>query len=167
MPTSLFHPVIAAWFSERFRSPTEAQAQSWPAIIRGEHTLVAAPTGSGKTLAAFLASIDSLFRQAIENKLPDETQVVYISPLKALSNDIHRNLQVPLEEIRQAALAVGLETQSIRVGVRTGDTPPSERQKMLRKAPHILVTTPESFYLVLTSPKSREMLRSLRTVIVD
>ncbi len=167
MPISSFHPVIAAWFAERFKSPTDAQARSWPAIVRGEHTLVAAPTGSGKTLAAFLASIDSLFRQAAEKELPDETQVVYVSPLKALSNDIHRNLQVPLEEIRKAALAAGLEPQPIRVAVRTGDTPPSERQKMLRKAPHILVTTPESLYLVLTSPKSREMLRSVRTVIVD
>src|SRR4029079_16833707 len=122
---------------------------------------------SGKTLAAFLASIDSLFRQAVEKSLPDETQVVYISPLKALSNDINRNLQVPLAEIREAALAAGLEPDEIRVAVRTGDTPPSERQKMVRKAPHILVTTPESLYLVLTSPKSREILRNVRTVIVD
>ena len=128
---------------------------------------MAAPTGSGKTLAAFLASIDSLFRQAVDNTLPDETQVVYISPLKALSNDIHRNLQVPLEEIRTAALAAGLAPQSIRVAVRTGDTPQSERQAMVRKAPHILVTTPESLYLVLTSPKAREILRNVRTVIVD
>ncbi|HVT28953.1 MAG TPA: DEAD/DEAH box helicase, partial [Lacipirellulaceae bacterium] len=167
MPTSLFHPVIAAWFAERFGSPTDAQARSWPAIVRGDHTLVAAPTGSGKTLAAFLASIDRLFRLAASHSLPDSTQVVYVSPLKALSNDIHRNLQVPLEEIRAAALAAGLDPQPIRVAVRTGDTPPSERQKMARQAPHILVTTPESLYLVLTSPKSREMLRSVRTVIVD
>src|SRR5689334_17034765 len=135
MPTHIFHPVVATWFAERFGSPTEAQAKSWPAIAGGEHTLVAAPTGSGKTLAAFLASIDSLFRQAVEKTLPDETQVVYVSPLKALSNDIHRNLQVPLMEIREAALAAGLEPEEIRVAVRTGDTPPSERQKMVRKAP--------------------------------
>jgi ATP-dependent Lhr-like helicase len=167
MPSSLFHPVIATWFADRFGAPTAAQDQSWPAIVGGEHTLVAAPTGSGKTLAAFLASIDSLFRQAVDNKLPDETQVVYISPLKALSNDIHRNLQVPLEEIRTAALAAGLAPQSIRVAVRTGDTPQSERQAMVRKAPHILVTTPESLYLVLTSSKAREILRNVRTVIVD
>src|SRR4051794_28043999 len=167
MLSSLLHPVIASWFSERFGAPTAAQEQSWPAIVGGEHTLVAAPTGSGKTLAAFLASIDSLFRQAVENKLPDETQVVYISPLKALSNDIHRNLQVPLEEIRAAALAAGLAPQSIRMAVRTGDTPQSERQAMVRKAPHILVTTPESLYLVLTSSKAREILRNVRTVIVD
>src|SRR4029079_18264640 len=128
MPTSLFHPVIAEWFADRFGAPTDAQAQSWPAIAGGEHTLVAAPTGSGKTLAAFLASIDSLFRQAIENKLPDETQVLYISPLKALSNDTHRNLKEPLEGIRASALAAGLAPQAIRVAVRTGDTPQSERQ---------------------------------------
>ncbi len=150
-----------------FRAPTDAQAQSWPAIAAGENTLVAAPTGSGKTLAAFLASIDSLFRQAAANELADETQVVYVSPLKALSNDIHRNLQVPLEEIRAAATVAGIDLQPIRVAVRTGDTPASERQKMVRKAPHILVTTPESLYLVLTSPKGREILRNVRTVIVD
>src|SRR6476469_1982081 len=108
MPTSLFHPVIAEWFAERFSAPTDAQAQSWPAIVGGDHTLVAAPTGSGKTLAAFLASIDNLFRQAVENKLPDETQVVYISPLKALSNDIHRNLQVPREAMRASALETAI-----------------------------------------------------------
>jgi ATP-dependent Lhr-like helicase len=167
MPLSSFHPVISNWFAERFGSPTDAQAQSWPAILRGEHTLVAAPTGSGKTLAAFLASIDGLFRQAVENNLPDETQVVYISPLKALSNDIHRNLQEPLEQIRVASLAAGLAPRSIRVAVRTGDTPQSQRQAMLRKAPHILVTTPESLYLLLTSAKAREILRNVRTVVVD
>jgi ATP-dependent Lhr-like helicase len=167
MPSSLFHPVIDAWFADRFGAPTDAQAQSWPAITAGEHTLVAAPTGSGKTLAAFLASIDNLFRQAIDGTLSDETQVVYISPLKALSNDIHRNLQVPLEEIRSATLAAGLSPSEIRVAVRTGDTPPSERQAMVRRAPHILVTTPESLYLVLTSAKARDILRNVRTVIVD
>src|SRR5215212_5316361 len=167
MPLSSFHPVISTWFADRFGSPTDAQAQSWPAILRGEHTLVAAPTGSGKTLAAFLASIDGLFRQAVENNLPDETQVVYVSPLKALSNDIHRNLQEPLEQIRAASLAAGLAPRSIRVAVRTGDTPPAQRQAMLRKAPHILVTTPESLYLLLTSAKAREILRNVRTVIVD
>jgi ATP-dependent Lhr-like helicase len=167
MPSSLFHQVIAAWFADRFGSPTDAQAQSWPSIVAGEHTLVAAPTGSGKTLAAFLASLDHLFRQAVDGTLPDETQVVYVSPLKALSNDIHRNLQVPLEEIRAAALAAGLAPSEIRVAVRTGDTPPNERQAMVRRAPHILVTTPESLYLILTSAKAREILRNVRTVIVD
>jgi len=167
MPTSLFHPVVSGWFVERFKEPTEAQRRGWPRIVAGEHTLVAAPTGSGKTLAAFLASIDSLLRQAIDGTLPGETQVVYISPLKALSNDIHRNLQVPLQEIHDAALAAGFKPQPIRVAVRTGDTPQRERQAMLRKAPHILVTTPESLYLLLTSAKSREILRNVRTVIVD
>ncbi len=167
MPPNFFHPVVRDWFADRFSAPSEAQAQSWPSIVNGEHTLVAAPTGSGKTLAAFLASIDALLRQALDGRLLDETQVVYVSPLKALSNDIHRNLQVPLEEIREAALAAGTEPQHIRVAVRTGDTPAKDRQAMLRKSPHILVTTPESLYLLLTSAKSREILRNVRTVIVD
>ncbi len=167
MDSSVFHPVVGRWFTDRFREPTEAQRRGWPRIVAGEHTLVAAPTGSGKTLAAFLASIDSLLHQAIDGTLSDETQVVYVSPLKALSNDIHRNLQVPLHEIHEAAVAAGLRPQPIRVAVRTGDTPSRERQAMLRKAPHILVTTPESLYLLLTGSKSREMLRNVRTVIVD
>lgn len=163
----LFHPVIASWFERRFGEPTEAQRRGWPRIVAGEHTLVAAPTGSGKTLAAFLASIDSLLRQAIDGTLSAETQVVYVSPLKALSNDIHRNLQEPLREIREAAAEAGYAPQEIRVAVRTGDTPPRERRAMLKKPPHILVTTPESLYLVLTSAKGREILRNVRTVIVD
>jgi ATP-dependent helicase Lhr and Lhr-like helicase len=167
MSLDYFHPIVREWFTGRFSAPSDAQAQSWPAIVAGEHTLVAAPTGSGKTLAAFLASIDRLLRQAIDGSLSDETQVVYVSPLKALSNDIHRNLQVPLEEIRELAAVVGVDPQAIRVAVRTGDTPNRERQAMLRKAPHILVTTPESLYLLLTSAKSRDILRNVRTVIVD
>ena len=167
MPADFFHPIVREWFTQRFSAPSDAQAASWPAIFAGENVLVAAPTGSGKTLAAFLTSIDSLLRQALDHTLPDETQVIYVSPLKALSNDIHRNLQVPLEEIRAAALAAGAEPQPIRVAVRTGDTPASQRQAMLRKPPHILVTTPESLYLLLTSEKSREILRNARTVILD
>jgi ATP-dependent Lhr-like helicase len=167
MPLTAFHPVVAGWFAEHFREPTDAQRQGWPRIMAGEHTLVAAPTGSGKTLAAFLASIDSLLRQAVDQTLPDEIQVVYVSPLKALSNDIHRNLQVPLKEIHDRAEAGGCQPMPIRVAVRTGDTPSRERQAMLRRAPHILVTTPESLYLLLTGAKSREMLRNVRTVIVD
>ncbi|HEX4414588.1 MAG TPA: DEAD/DEAH box helicase, partial [Lacipirellulaceae bacterium] len=167
MPLEVFHPFIRNWFAGRFSAPSDAQAQSWPAIIGGEHTLLAAPTGSGKTLAAFLASIDQLLKQAIDHTLPDETQVVYVSPLKALSNDIHRNLQEPLAEIHHIALAAGADPRAIRIAVRTGDTPTKERQAMLRKAPHILVTTPESLYLLLTSAKSREILRKVRTVIVD
>jgi ATP-dependent Lhr-like helicase len=167
MLSDLFHPVVAGWFEERFTEPTDAQRLSWPRIVAGEHTLVAAPTGSGKTFAAFLVAIDRLLRQAAEKTLPDEIQVVYVSPLKALSNDIRRNLEAPLEEIQAVAAAAGLDCHSIRVAVRTGDTPPGERQAMLKRPPHILVTTPESLYLLLTGAKSREMLRTVRTVIVD
>ncbi len=163
----MFHPVVAGWFEEQFGAPTDAQQQSWPAIMAGQHTLVAAPTGSGKTLAAFLASIDRLMRQAIEGTLVNETQVIYVSPLKALSNDIRRNLEVPLEEIRAAAEAAGHPPELVRIAVRTGGTPANERQAMVRKPPHILVTTPESLYLLLTGAKSREILRNVRTVIVD
>jgi ATP-dependent helicase Lhr and Lhr-like helicase len=167
MPLSYFHPIISQWFAQRFDAPTDAQRQSWPSIVAGRHTLLAAPTGSGKTFAAFLAAIDRLFRSALDHALLEGTQVVYVSPLKALSNDIYRNLQLPLEEIRTAAIEAGREPREIRVAVRTGDTPTRDRQAMLRKPPHILVTTPESLYLLLTSAKSREILRNVRTVIVD
>jgi len=165
--STLFHPLTAEWFAGRFGEPTEAQRLGWPEIVAGRHTLIAAPTGSGKTLAAFLVCIDRLVRQAAEGTLADETQVVYISPLKALSNDIHRNLEVPLAEIMARARAAGIELPPLRVMVRTGDTPASARQAMVRRPPHIVVTTPESLYLLLTSAKGREMLRSVRTVIVD
>ncbi|HEX4148504.1 MAG TPA: DEAD/DEAH box helicase, partial [Pirellulales bacterium] len=167
MPISSFHPLTSQWFRERFGEPTEPQRLGWPEIAAGRNTLIAAPTGSGKTLAAFLACIDRLLRDALDGNLVDETQVVYISPLKALSNDIHRNLEVPLEGLRQFAASAGYKLPTIRAAVRTGDTPPSQRQALLRHPPHILVTTPESLYLMLTSPKSRETLRSVRTVIVD
>ena len=167
MPNEFFHPIVARWFEERFAEPTDAQRLSWPRIVERHHTLVAAPTGSGKTFAAFLVAIDRLLRQAVEKSLPSEVQVVYVSPLKALSNDIRRNLEVPLLEIEASAAAAGCDPAPIRVAVRTGDTPPSERQAMLRKPPHILVTTPESLYLLLTGAKSREMLRTVQTVIVD
>ncbi|HXT61216.1 MAG TPA: DEAD/DEAH box helicase, partial [Pirellulales bacterium] len=167
MPTSPFHPIIAQWFADRFGEPTDPQRLGWPEIVAGRNTLIAAPTGSGKTLAAFLASIDRLLRQGLEGELADETQVVYISPLKALSNDIRRNLETPLAEIGQYAVAAGRELPPLRAMVRTGDTPSSERQKMLKRPPHILVTTPESLYLLLTAAKGREMLRNVRTVIVD
>jgi ATP-dependent Lhr-like helicase len=162
-----FHPLIRQWFLGRFGAPTEPQAQGWPSIAAGRHTLIAAPTGSGKTLAAFLVCLDRLFRQWVEGTLPDGIDVVYVSPLKALSNDIERNLRVPLLEIRDLAAENGLSGLPIRVAVRTGDTPASQRQSMLRKPPHILVTTPESLYLLLTSAKSRDKLRTVRTVIVD
>jgi ATP-dependent Lhr-like helicase len=166
-PASLFHPAVAAWFERSFAAPTAAQAEAWPAIKAGRHTLIAAPTGSGKTLAAFLAAIDDLLRQGLAGRLGDETQVVYVSPLKALSNDIERNLEAPLAGIREASRALGLPEVEIRTWVRTGDTPPGERERMRRCPPHIVVTTPESLYILLGSESGRRMLATTRTVIVD
>ncbi len=163
----LLHPICAQWLRDRFGEPTQPQQLGWPSIAAGEHTLIAAPTGSGKTLSAFLMAIDRLLRLAIAGELPDQTQVVYVSPLKALSNDIHRNLQVPVAEIWERARAAGFDLPELRIGLRTGDTPSSARQRMLRKPPHILVTTPESLYLVLTARLSREMLGQVQTIIVD
>jgi ATP-dependent helicase Lhr and Lhr-like helicase len=165
--TSLFHPAVAAWFDRSFAAPTAAQVEAWPAIQAGRHLLIAAPTGSGKTLAAFLAAIDGLVRQGLEGRLRDETQIVYVSPLKALSNDIQRNLEAPLAGVREALRAQGLPDVDIRSWVRTGDTPPAERQRMGRSPPHIVVTTPESLYIVLGSDSGRKMLATTRTVIVD
>src|SRR5947208_1855351 len=167
MPKSLFHPAVAAWFDRSFAAPTPAQAQAWPAFQTGRHVLIAAPTGSGKTLAAFLAAIDGLVRQGLDGGLKDETQIVYVSPLKALSNDIQRNLEVPLAGIREHLRAHGLRELDIRTWVRTGDTPPSERDRMRRRPPHIVVTTPESLYILLGSESGRSMLATTRTVIVD
>jgi ATP-dependent Lhr-like helicase len=167
MTEKLFHPLVWQWFTQRFSAPTEAQTLGWPYIAAGTHTLIAAPTGSGKTLAAFMVCIDRLVRQWVDGTLPNETEVVYVSPLKALSNDIQRNLQTPLQEIAELAANNGFPPCPIRTAVRTGDTPAAERQAMLKKPPHILVTTPESLYLLLTSPKSREKLRTVKTVIVD
>src|SRR6266852_6134181 len=164
---SLFHPAVAAWFAQSFAAPTAAQAQAWPAIHAGRHVLVAAPTGSGKTLAAFLAAIDGLVRQGLAGRLADETQVVYVSPLKALSNDIQRNLEAPLAGIREALRAQNLPDVEIRTWVRTGDTPASERDRMRRRPPHIVVTTPESLYILLGSESGRAMLATTRTIIVD
>ena len=201
MSTSHFHPIVREWFEERFGQPTEAQAQGWAAVAQGRHTLIAAPTGSGKTLAAFLTCIDRLVRQGLDGSLPDTTQVVYVSPLKALSNDIQKNLAGPMEEI--AALAArrireerprlplfdaGFDAKidaefeaddapqheefadafpEIRIGVRTGDTPQGERQKMAKKPPHILITTPESLYILLTSGSGRRGLKGVNTLILD
>ena len=162
-----FHPAVARWFASRFAQPTAAQRRGWPAIRSGRHTLIAAPTGSGKTLAAFLASLDELFRDGLDGRLHDEVRVVYVSPLKALGNDIHRNLAVPRAGIAEAAEAMGLPPVVIRTAVRSGDTTPAERQAMLATPPHILVTTPESLYLLLTAERGRRMLRAARTVIVD
>ncbi|HXW72191.1 MAG TPA: DEAD/DEAH box helicase [Methylocella sp.] len=163
----VFHPAVAAWFVQNFAAPTAAQAQAWPAIKAGEHVLVAAPTGSGKTLAAFLAAIDTLIRQGLEDELKDETQIVYVSPLKALSNDIEKNLKAPLAGICASLQERGLPGVEIRTLVRTGDTPQGSREQMRRRPPHILVTTPESLYILLTSESGRAMLSTTRTIIID
>src|SRR3989441_2106213 len=162
-----FHPAVARWFKEKFGSPTEPQERGWPAIQSGGHTLIAAPTGSGKTLAAFLASLDELFGDGLAGKLKDETRVIYVSPLKALSNDIHKNLEEPLAGIRAALRASERRDVELRADVRTGDTPAAKRQAIAKKPPHILVTTPESFYLLLTSESGREILATARALIVD
>ena len=167
MSTEYFHPAVARWFGSQFPQATQSQAAAWPAIAGGRDTLIAAPTGSGKTLAAFLSAIDQLVRQAANGQLPDSTQVVYISPLKALSNDIQRNLEQPLAGIAVELAAMGIKAAPVRTQVRTGDTPQSERVAMRKHPPHILVTTPESLYLLLTSDSGRRMLSSTRSVIVD
>ena len=167
MSTDIFHPVTSAWFHGEFTGPTPVQEDAWPAIKQGGHTLIAAPTGSGKTLAAFLAAIDDLVREALAGGLADETYILYVSPLKALSNDIQKNLQGPLQGIRDMMQAQGLPEVDIRALVRTGDTTQSERERMRRVPPHILVTTPESLYILLTSSSGRKMLQTVRNVIVD
>src|SRR5438477_3927648 len=167
MQSFQFHPVVARWFEEKFGSPTEPQLRGWPAIQAGAHTLIAAPTGSGKTLAAFFAELDLLFKAGLAGKLKDETRVVYVSPLKALSNDIHKNLEEPLAGIRAALLASQGREVEVRAEVRTGDTPAAKRRAIAKRPPHILVTTPESFYLLLTSQSGGRMLATVRTLIVD
>ncbi|MFQ5513979.1 MAG: DEAD/DEAH box helicase [Myxococcota bacterium] len=166
-PALPFCPPVTRWFQRRFAEPTDAQRRGWPAIACGSDTLIFAPTGSGKTLAAFLVVVDRLVRRALAGALTDEIEAVYVSPLRALSHDIHHNLEVPLSEIRQEARALGLSLPPIRAALRTGDTTPAARQALLRRAPHLLVTTPESLYLLLTAGRSRELLRVVRTVIVD
>jgi ATP-dependent Lhr-like helicase len=167
MSLSRFHPVVQKWFTSELGEPTAAQRRGWAAIGEGRHTLIAAPTGSGKTLAAFLTALDGLFKEGLVSPLPDEVRVLYISPLKALSADIHKNLAEPRRGIQRLAEDAGLPAPRITAAVRTGDTTQSERAAMLRTPPHILVTTPESLYLLLTSDGSRQMLRTVRTVIVD
>src|SRR6266849_10977348 len=161
------HPVVREWFLARLGLPTEPQAQGWPHILAGRTTLISAPTGSGKTLAAFLACIDRLVCKAVAGELTDRTEVLYISPLKALGNDIQKNLEVPLGEILRMAGERGLLMPEIRTAVRTGDTLTKDRLAMLKRPPHILVTTPESLYILLTAEKSRAILRVVETVIVD
>jgi ATP-dependent Lhr-like helicase len=164
---SRFHPAVAGWFRSSFKAPTPAQEEAWPAIATSRHVLIAAPTGSGKTLAAFLAAINGLVTQGLAGELRDETQVVYVSPLKALSNDIQKNLEVPIVGIAEELKKFGLPEVNIRAVVRTGDTPTAERDKMRRKPPHIVVTTPESLYILLGSQSGRAMLSTTRAVIVD
>src|SRR5688572_15967374 len=177
LPTD-FHPIVRRWWEERFREteggvrrvlpPTPAQLEGWRAIRRGEATLIAAPTGSGKTLAAFLTAIDQLLCEGLEHcELPDAVRVIYVSPLKALSADIHKNLAEPRREIRRLAVEMGYPPVKVTAAVRSGDTPQGERAAMLRTPPHILVTTPESLYLLLTAQKSRDMLRTAEGDIID
>ncbi|HEU67958.1 MAG TPA: DEAD/DEAH box helicase, partial [Candidatus Acetothermia bacterium] len=163
-PLAQFSPAVARWFRNELGEPTPAQAFAWPAIAEGAHTLLLAPTGSGKTLAAFLFAIDRLLT---ELAAPEAVHTLYISPLKALGYDIEHNLQVPRAGIRATAHDHGIALPEIRVGVRTGDTPPADRQRLVRRPPHILITTPESLHLILTSPRARATLRDVRTVIVD
>src|SRR5437588_4137449 len=167
MQSFRFHPAVTRWFEQTFGSPTEPQLRGWPAIQSGRHVLISAPTGSGKTLAAFLASLDALFREGAQTELPDETQVVYVSPLKALSNDIRKNLQEPLAGIRALLRETEGRDVDVRAEVRTGDTTAAQRQALIKKPPHILVTTPESLYLLLTSESGRRMLSTARTLIMD
>ena len=162
-----FHPLVREWFASQFAGPTDAQAEGWAAIAEGRHTLIAAPTGSGKTLAAFLTCIDRLVRAGLDGGLPERTEVVYVSPLKALSNDVQRNLAVPLEGIAELAEARGTPLPEIRVAVRTGDTPQRERSLMAKNPPQILITTPESLFILLTSESGRRALRGVRTLILD
>ncbi len=167
MPLSTFHPAVRSWFEETFQQPTPCQLEAWPAIKRAEHTLIAAPTGSGKTLAAFLASIDNLIHRAERGELAQQVYIVYISPLKALSNDIQRSLEQPLAAIQQILVEQGIDNIEIRSAVRTGDTPQSQRTAMIKRPPHILVTTPESLYILLTSESGRKMLCAAEALIVD
>jgi ATP-dependent Lhr-like helicase len=163
----MFHPVVDRWFRARYAEPTPVQAQAWPLIAAGHDVLMTAPTGSGKTLAAFLACLDRLFRDATEGRLEDRTAILYVSPLKALSNDVRRNLDEPLAELTAAAVAAGLPAPGIRTAVRTGDTPAHERRAAGRRPPHVMVTTPESLFILLTAESSRRWLSQVRTVIVD
>src|SRR5258706_3379340 len=168
MHPDLFHPAVSGWLRSRFGQPTEVQSRAWAVTAQRRHALIAAPTGSGKTLAAFLSAINELVLRGLsQGSLGDEVHVLYVSPLKALSNDIRKNLQEPLAGIRAGLVAMGLPDVGIRDAVRTGDTPAAERDRMRRTPPHILVTTPESLYILLTSDSGRAMLKSVKSVIVD
>ncbi|HEX2717438.1 MAG TPA: DEAD/DEAH box helicase, partial [Gemmatimonadaceae bacterium] len=162
-----FHPIVREWFVETLGAASDPQRLGWPAIARGEHTLVLAPTGTGKTLAAFLWELNALVEQGLHGPLPNGIHALYVSPLKALGNDVQRNLERPLAELKARFEKAGEKFPEVRVAVRTGDTPSRERARMLRKAPHILITTPESLHILLTSVRGRGMFSTLRTVIVD
>src|SRR5947207_1334050 len=162
-----FHPIIQEWFDRSFAGATEVQQLAWNEIQEGRDVLISAPTGSGKTLAAFLSCLDRLVRAALDGSIQDETSVVYVSPLKALSNDIQKNLDRPLQEIAKLASEKGLLMPPIRVAVRTGDTPMAERQQMIKRPPHVLVTTPESLFILLTAERSRHLLKTTKTLIID
>src|SRR6201987_1887730 len=166
-PLSWAHPLVAEWFVSRFGTPTEPQEQGWPHVLAGRTTLISAPTGSGKTLAALLACIDPRVRKELAGHLSERAEGLYVSPLKALGNDIQKNLEIPLGEILALAGERGLLMPEIRTAVRTGDTLMPERRAMLKRPPPILVTTPESMYILLTSERSRAVLRDVQTVIVD
>src|SRR5712691_8648336 len=167
MPLEKFLPFVRRWFDDTFGEPTQPQREGWASIAAGDNTLIVAPTGSGKTLAAFLWTLDHLHRLALEHRLEDRVYVVYVSPLRALNNDIEKNLRAPLAGIRAAAAAEGVRLPEVRVAVRTGDTLAAARQAMTRRPPHILITTPESLYILLTSERFRPALAHVRTVIVD
>ena len=162
-----FHPLVKEWFESRFEEPSPPQRNGWPVIQERHNVLIAAPTGSGKTLSAFLCAIDELVRLGLKGELREETRIVYVSPLKALANDIGANLLEPLDEIQALACEHGLDLPRIRVSVRTGDTPQSQRRKTLERPPHIFVTTPESLFILMTTPRSRNLLAAARSVIVD
>ena len=162
-----FHPIVRTWFTRTYGEPSPPQELGWPHISAGENTLILAPTGSGKTLAAFLWAINHLVEQKLEGPIEPGVRILYVSPLKALNNDIERNLEAPLRGIAEGARQLGVHLPDVSVAVRTGDTPQSRRAAMLRRPPEILITTPESLYLMLTSPRAREMFRTVQYCIVD
>src|SRR5947209_5223493 len=166
-PLGRFHPTVRKWFKETLGDPSDPQREGWPAIASGAHTLILAPTGTGKTLAAFLWELNELITRGTKEPLPNVVHLLYISPLKALNNDIQRNLERPLSELRERFRLADRELPEIRVAVRTGDTPASARARMLRRSPHILITTPESLNIMLTTLKGRGMFSGVRAVIVD
>ena len=163
----LFHPIVRSWFAETLGEPRAPQRAGWPAIAAGSDTLILAPTGTGKTLAAFLYELDALIREGLQAPLANAIHLLYVSPLKALNNDIQRNLELPLAQLKERFEKAGEKFPEIRVAVRTGDTPAAARARMLRKTPHVLITTPESLHILLTSVRGRTMFSALRAVIVD